>query len=220
MPKIAINFQNTIMYKLVCSDLNITDLYVGSTTNFTKRKNCHKSDCYNEGRINYGFKVYRFIRANGGWGNWSMVEIEKFTCNDSNEAHKRERFWVESLNATLNRQMPSRNRQDSGLHYRQQNKVSESIRHKNYKIANREHLREQFSCECGGHYAFENKYTHVKSQIHLAYVENPELPRIRIHEKIVCPCGGCYIFKCKERHFKTQKHLAHLENIANPPLAI
>ena len=110
MPRLAIKHENTIMYKLVCNDLNITDLYVGQTTNFTKRKNSHKCDCYNEGRINYGFKVYRFIRENGGWSNWSMIEIEKFKCDDSNEAHKRERFWVESLNATLNCKIPSRER--------------------------------------------------------------------------------------------------------------
>jgi predicted GIY-YIG superfamily endonuclease len=30
------------MYKIVCKDLSITDVYVGSTTNFTNRKRDHK----------------------------------------------------------------------------------------------------------------------------------------------------------------------------------
>jgi len=43
MPRKIINYTNTIIYKIVCNDLNITDLYVGSTTDFTNRKYNHKS---------------------------------------------------------------------------------------------------------------------------------------------------------------------------------
>ena len=48
MPRKIINYTNTIIYKIVCNDLNITDLYVGSTTDFTNRKYNHKSSCNNE----------------------------------------------------------------------------------------------------------------------------------------------------------------------------
>ena len=48
MPKKEINYQNTIIYKIVCNDLNVKDVYVGNTTDFTKRKWSHKSDCYND----------------------------------------------------------------------------------------------------------------------------------------------------------------------------
>jgi hypothetical protein len=27
--------------------------------------------------------VYSTIRENGGWNNWSMVEIEKYPCKDA-----------------------------------------------------------------------------------------------------------------------------------------
>ena len=30
------------------------------------------------------------IRENGDWNNWSMIEIEKYPCNDDNEARARE----------------------------------------------------------------------------------------------------------------------------------
>ena len=39
------------------------------------------------------------IRENEGWNNWSMIEIEKYPCNDKNEACARERYWYELLNA-------------------------------------------------------------------------------------------------------------------------
>jgi hypothetical protein len=35
-----------------------------------------------------------------------MVEIEKYPCLDSNEAHARERHWFEILNASLNSNKP------------------------------------------------------------------------------------------------------------------
>ena len=78
MPRIAIDYSNTIIYKLVCKDLNIKYLYVGSTTNFSNRKNSHKSYVVNEKRKNYNSKIYNFIRDNGGWENWDMILIENY----------------------------------------------------------------------------------------------------------------------------------------------
>lgn len=97
MPRIKINYQNTIIYKIVCNDINVKDLYIGSTTDFKRRKSEHKRWSLTplEG-------LYRCIFNNGGWSNWSMIEIEKYSCNDGNEAKKRERFWIEELKATLN----------------------------------------------------------------------------------------------------------------------
>ena len=49
MPKTNIIYNNTIIYKIVCNDLNIKDLYVGHTTDFTKRKYKHRLNCINFG---------------------------------------------------------------------------------------------------------------------------------------------------------------------------
>ena len=106
MPRNEINYQNTIIYKIVCNDLNVNDLYVGSTTEFTKRKYKHKFNCLNSKIDNCKFKVYDFIRDHGNWDNWSMIEVEKYPCNDGNEARSRERYWIETLKATLNERTP------------------------------------------------------------------------------------------------------------------
>ena len=66
MPKHEIDYTNTIIYKLVCIDINIKELYVGHTTNFTKRKYAHKYGCNNETSKKYNLHVYQFIRNNGG----------------------------------------------------------------------------------------------------------------------------------------------------------
>ena len=103
MPKVIMNYQNTIIYKIVPKDVTLDFVYVGHTTNFTKRKCQHKSDCCNEKGKRFNYKVYKTIRDDiGGWKNLDMIEIEKFPCNDENEAKARERYWLELLSANLN----------------------------------------------------------------------------------------------------------------------
>ena len=108
MPKKSIDYNNTIIYRWVCNDLNVKDTYVGSTTDFVRRKWEHKSRCKNEKDAKYNFRIYRIMRENGGTENWSMVEIEKYPCADAREAQARERYWCEQLNApSMNSQTPS-----------------------------------------------------------------------------------------------------------------
>ena len=109
MPRKAIDYKKVIIYKLVCDDLSVKDLYVGHTTDFTNRKKRHKQCCLNSNNSKHNYKVYKMIRENGDWNNWSMIEIEKYPCNDDNEARARERFWYEELQATMNTLRPKIN---------------------------------------------------------------------------------------------------------------
>jgi hypothetical protein len=106
MPRTAINYQNIVIYKLVCNDINIKEIYVGSTSDFKRRKYEHKSICNNINNPKYNQLKYKTIRENGGWNNWTMIEIEKYPCNDGNESRSRERFWYDNFNASLNSQRP------------------------------------------------------------------------------------------------------------------
>ena len=47
MPKVEIDYSNTIFYKIFCKNPEIIDLYVGHTTNFVQRKHGHKQNCIN-----------------------------------------------------------------------------------------------------------------------------------------------------------------------------
>jgi hypothetical protein len=101
MPKTEIDYSLGLIYKIVCDDITVTNIYVGSTTNFTKRKSQHKSLCNKK-----DLKIYHSINDNGGWDNWSMIEIEKYPCKDKRELESRERYWFELLNANLNSHAP------------------------------------------------------------------------------------------------------------------
>lgn len=101
MPKMS--YANTVIYKIVHKDdINNENIYIGSTTDFIRRKNNHKDCSQNEKKNGYTDKKYQYIRENGGWGNFNMVEVEKYPCNDSNEARIREEHWRIHFNAKLN----------------------------------------------------------------------------------------------------------------------
>jgi hypothetical protein len=95
-------YNNGIIYKLCCKDPNITDIYIGSTTNFTKRKCEHKTVCNNTNSKHYNQYKYEFIRENGGWDNWDMIEIIKVNCNDKYELQAKEREQFDIYKPKLN----------------------------------------------------------------------------------------------------------------------
>ena len=102
MPKTDIDYSNTIIYKITCNDITITDTYVGHTTNFVQRKHAHKNSCSNEKLSIYNCKLYKTIRQHGGWSNWTMEIINFFNCKDHYEARQKEQEYFELLSATLN----------------------------------------------------------------------------------------------------------------------
>jgi hypothetical protein len=176
MPRQIIDYSKSMMYKIVSNDLNITDCYVGSTTDFTKRKYGHKSNCANINRKHYNFKVYKFIRDNGDWHNWSMVLIEMYPCTNHLESLQRERYWCENLNATLNSVVPSRTKQEYKKQYDINNKDHLTEQNKLYRKANQEQINNNqktvIYCVCGSSYTRCHKLRHERSKKHQEYEKN------------------------------------------------
>jgi len=153
MPRNPIDYSKTIIYKLCCNDINITEIYIGSTTDFKARKYQHKTSCNNEKCKKYNYKVYQYIRDNGGWDNWSMIMIEEYSCNCKLEAEKRERYYIEEFKSSLNNNIPTRtfkeyyeNNQDKKKEYNKeyyennQDKIKEY--NKEYRENNQEYYKE------------------------------------------------------------------------------
>ena len=185
MPRKAINYQNSLIYKIVCRDTSITSCYVGSTTNFVKRKQLHKSTCKGS---SVKYKVYEYIRENGGWDNWHMVMIEPFPCENALELERRERYFMQILNSDLNTYVPAqtyddKSRKEYAQTYRDNNKeYMKKYREKNmeklkdYYEFNKEHILAQqnrpFTCECGSVIRFVGKSNHYKTKKHLSFLSN------------------------------------------------
>ena len=151
MPIKPIDYNQTHFYKIVCKDLNIKDCYVGHTTNFKNRKNAHKTSHYNSngkiysGRINNKY-LYNFIADHGGWENWEMILIETHKCENELDAKRKEREYIELLNATLNVSRPLINREERAEYKKQwAEKNAEKVRERKHQwyIENKEHCNQK-----------------------------------------------------------------------------
>ena len=164
MPRQNIDYTKTIIYKIVCNDENIDYLYIGSTTNFTKRKNSHKSCYNNENNKNYNQKKYVEMRNNGDWDNFKMIEIEKYPCNDKREAEAREEEIRKELKANMN---------SNRCFTTEDQRI---LLRKEYYNENKEKIREKMDskcdCPCGGRYTYQHKTTHLKTKKHLKFLKN------------------------------------------------
>jgi hypothetical protein len=131
--------QTGYIYKLCCTDIEVKEIYVGSTKNLKNRKCTHKNACNKIGGRAYNVFVYQHIRANGGFQNWDMVLLETVRYDARAEVLARERYWVELLGATLNKVIPGRTKQE----YRDAHKEEHRQYDKQYYVDNKEH-KEQY----------------------------------------------------------------------------
>ena len=185
------NYQNTIIYKIICNDENICDCYVGHTTNFIERRHRHKIES-----IKNKYKLYEFIRNNGGWENFTMLEIEFYPCENKTEARIRERYWYETLNSKLNTNKPISTKQERDKCYADTHKEERKIRDEK----NREHNN-----EVKMKYYHNNKDKIINRQ---SYKDNSKKQNNnpKHKEPIICECGLTYTYKHKARHMSSKKH--------------
>jgi hypothetical protein len=232
MPKIQSDYSKTIIYKLCCRDPNINDTYIGHTTNFIQRKNQHKKLCND---INFNRYVYKFIRDNGGWDNWSMIEIEKHDCKDKRQAESIEQYWIEKLLPTLNVNKPYAMCKEDPQLYKQNwyEEKKDYILEKakiNYKENKEDKIeyqkkyaeehKDQIS-EYQKEYQKENKEKILdqKKIYRAAHKEeaakankqwreaNKEKLKAEKSQIIDCECGNSYTFGNKHRHLQTKVHI-------------
>ena len=237
------DYSQTIIYKICCKDPNITDIYIGHTTNFIQRKHNHKTNCCNNVSKNHNLNVYKFIRNNGGWENWSMIQIEIFSCNNSQEALIRERFWIETLKSTLNSNKPYTSieeKESQKQKWYEDNKdtilqklkehYEENKHHKlEYQKQYAEYHKEQIS-DYQKKYKETNKeklaeqkkiyreeHKEQTKENNKAWREaNKEKIKSQKSEIINCECGYQYTFGNKHRHLQTKNHIQYNEHLCQP----
>jgi len=184
------DYAKTIIYKLINYDY--PDLvYVGSTTNLTKRKQHHKESCLNINHKRHNLKLYVNIRENGGWENWIMIKICDYPCDNRREAEKEEDKYMMVLKANMNSHRAFLTEEEK-KEYKQQ-----------YKKDNKDIIKEKDK-----EYRENNKGK--KKEYNKEYRENN---RDKINEKITCGCGCVIIRNNSKRHERTKKHLDLINRI-------
>ena len=76
--------------------------YIGSTTNFNKRKAQHKKNITNRVSKAYHYPIYQFIRCVGGFESFIMEIYERYPCNSREEGRIREQEIIDLLKPELN----------------------------------------------------------------------------------------------------------------------
>jgi len=207
MPKTPTDYSKTIIYKIVCSDLNVKECYIGHTTNMTKRKHAHKSRCHNEKDKHHNLKIYQIIRENGGWDNWTMLLVENFPCKDDHEACRREREVYEELAAFMNTRRPYRTHEETkqiNKQYKEEHKAEieqyNKKYNKKYREEHKEELKQNNKKYREEHYEEYKKYNKKYYQIHKAEIAE------KYKEKIECEYCSKLLSKWNmSRHHKTCK---------------
>ena len=171
------------VYIIRCKNLAVQDCYIGSTEDMKRRRGQHKINCNNEKRREYNFKLYQYIRDNGGWNEWEMVEICK--C-DIDKLRKIEQYHIDTYKSNLNSQraytseeqkIEQHKKCDKEYYEKNKNKMNEhkKIYYQKNKNKINEKRSEQFTCECGSIYTISHKARHLRTTKHKSFVENNNL---------------------------------------------
>lgn len=144
-------------YKLTCKDPLITNCYIGKTKHFNARASNHKNNCKEN-----TLKVYKYIRENGGWDNWTMSTIHQEFCTPT-AGNLIEYALIKQNNADLNIQIPTI--------YKKQDYNRKKCQ---------EHYAVRKECVCGWEGSKMDWSHHIKSKKHKKYcIEQDEQEELK-----------------------------------------
>ena len=202
------DYSKNIIYTIRSKD----SIYVGSTVNFTSRKNQHKSNIYNENdNYKYNYKLYKTIRENNG--DWDMQPYSKYPCNDIVEQTIEEERIRLLLKADLNSKSCGTGLNCSELgekeykkQYWTENKDKITEQQKQYRTENKDKRSESAK-----QYRTDNKdkLSEYRKQYN---TKNRDKINEKQNQKVKCECG-CIVSRGNlSKHRKTKKHLKLMEN--------
>jgi hypothetical protein len=147
-----------VVYKLCCDGIN--DFYIGSSFDMKERKLKHKSDCNNAKCKQYNYKVYQYIRDNGGYENWKYEILVEKEFENKTDLLIKEKECIKLLRPLLNSNNPYQTKEERKI----QQKAS-------YILYDAKNLAIKIECVCGGKTSKKNKSQHEKNKKHQKYLQ-------------------------------------------------
>jgi hypothetical protein len=139
------------IYKLIHKDATNDDMvYIGSTCDVANRMKSHKKNCTNPNTKGHNYKLYKYIRENGGWEEWKYEILDEIEVPFKNDPKRfvYEGEYTRKYDAInkLNSEIAGRTKKE----YRQDNKGKISESKKKYYENNKEKINEIICCNiCG-----------------------------------------------------------------------
>jgi group I intron endonuclease len=204
-----VNYANGQIYKLVN---NVDDeIYIGSTCGTLRLRKCgHKSKAKKDTER----RVYKHLNEIG-WDNVDIILIEACDCQNKDELHRRERYWIDTLNSSLNKVLPTRTQKE----YYEDNKETIEEQQKAYRETHKEEMKtwreankEVIAEQKKQHYE-DNKEVIAEQKKEYYEANKQRISDERKKEKITCECGSTIRRCAKARHERTKKHQTYLASL-------
>lgn len=160
-------YQNAKIYKIVS---NVSDdVYYGSTCSpLSQRLSEHRSNYkrFLNGKFRY-VTSYKILESD----NYDIVLVENYPCNNREELHSRERYFIDSFNC-VNKNIPTQTQQEWAIKHRESHRKSSKV----YYETNKHIITEKHDCVCGSEYTTHHKARHLKTKRHLNYIASLQQP--------------------------------------------
>ena len=155
-------YQNAKVYKIVSK--NTDKCYVGSTCQELKER-------LREHITNFKIDSATTSKHILKFGDYEIILIENYCCENKKELRNKERFYIESLNS-VNKVIPGRTKKQ----YYQHNAAALKEYQKQYIEDNRANLNKykntKNTCMCGGKFTNSHRAAHKKTTKHIKYLES------------------------------------------------
>ena len=140
------------IYNLYKKDSN--DCYIGKTRDVPKRMVLHKF--YSK---TSPYKLYEFMRANGGYENFDYEILETDIPQDQGVA--KERYYYDLYKPNLNNNVPGRTQGRSKLQYRPRNRLQIIEKVREWQRVNRIKFN-----------AYQKEYQRKKKEFNISHINN------------------------------------------------
>jgi hypothetical protein len=214
-----VNYQLGKIYKII--DLNSNECYIGSTCEPTlaRRLANHVSDYKTFLKGNRGYVSSFAIIAKG---DYDIVLVESYPCNNKDELHARERYWTNNIDCinTIKNQglLKELGDQEYRKNYKAEHKEEIKEKAKQYYSENKVEILKK-----GKKYDEENKeqkkdyhqkyYQEKKDEIIIKQKKYYNDRKDQLQVKNQCECGGKYTNMHKLTHEKSKKHQNYINLI-------
>ena len=166
-------------------------VYYGSTKNFKQRMICHKTKCNNKNRPEYNRKLYKTIRANGGWDSFTKVIIED-NIETKQQWKERETYYIRNFKSNMNMVV-----------YMTEEEYKERLKEemKAYREKNKEKIKTYKKTW------YQNNKEKLKAKAKSQYENNKEKIKAQKSKRIICECGRTIRQDGKAKHERTPTHI-------------
>jgi len=192
-------------------------VYVGSTNDFKRRISQHRKNCNNEKNKKYNFKLYQYLRENGGFYMYEIIILECYVCNFKNELYYKEDDYIKIYDNNLNSKRAyltdeeyKKKNNEKVKKYREEHIEERKEYNKKWYENNKEEINEK-----NKKYR-ENNKEKISQKNKEKYNNNKDIiNEQRKKEKITCECGSIVRKNDIARHCKSLKHIAYIEQKNN-----